>query len=96
MSSDTGRGKVQGKDLVELLKGVSKDLCRQRGKIQKEYNEYCEKLAQFITIVPYEKEDLHKILRGFKSRHRRLREKDQEIKKIGELILEIRGGKWKI
>lgn len=83
-------------DVILLLKGVSKNLAQQRAKIQKEYNEYCEQLAQFKTINPYEKEDLHKIIRGFKVRHRKLKEKDREIKEIGNLILNLRGGKWSV
>lgn len=83
-------------DVILLLKGVSKNLSQQRAKIQKEYDEYCEQIAQFKTVSPYEKEDLHKILRGFRSRHRKLKEKDREIKEIGNLILKIRGGKWSV
>lgn len=83
-------------DLILLLKGVSKTLSQQRAKIQKEYDDYCEQVAQFKTVNPYEKEDLHKILRGFRLRHEKLKRKDQEIKEVGNLILKIRGGKWSI
>lgn len=83
-------------DLILLLKGVSKNLSQQRAKIQKEYDDYCEKIAQFKTVNPYEKEDLHKILRGFRLRYGQLKRKDQEIKEVGNLILKIRGGKWSV